>query len=121
MTMTASNGDDDDLFAEIEVLALPENDITPAEMERLVLLVGAVGKVASAASMCMRHGHETGQSWNWKSATNRMYLHRKIVEAMACIQILQEAGDVGGVSFEMIAKVAATKRKWMHHQGKKKE
>lgn len=95
------------------------NGLTPAEAERLAILIEECGEIIQAASKVLRHGYE---SYNPTVApelrdTNRQSLMREIGDLDAICGRMVNEGDIDR---QEIVKASTRKmltlKRWTHHQ-----
>ena len=90
------------------------NQLTPAEHERLSLLIEEMGESLQAAGKILRHGYES--SWDG-GPTNRVTLCHELGDVRHCLQRLIDAGDLDEVVIERgRADKAARVGRFLHHQ-----
>lgn len=94
---------------------LSYNELTPAEAERLALLLEELGEAQQAIGKILRHGYESGHPDG--GPTNRQALEFELGDVAAALQLMSDAGDiadeaVGQAEVRKLAKVS----KYLHHQ-----
>ena len=89
--------------------------LTPAEIERLAMLMEECGEVIQAAGKILRHGWASQSPYGGK--TNRVALERELGDVRAMVNVMIDAGDV------RLADVQSWQRRkrermamWTHHQ-----
>ena len=87
------------------------NKLTPAEAERLSILVEKMGDALRAIGKIQRHGYQSRNPFI-DEGTNRELLEKELGHVDAAIGALEKAADVSGTH---IAKSTALKRKNIHH------
>jgi len=92
------------------------NGLTPAEAERLALLLEELGEAQQAIGKILRHGYESRHPDG--GPTNREALQRELGDVYAAIDMLKDAGDTDPLAMSM----AMTRKKervhqYLHHQG----
>lgn len=96
---------------------LPEGPpgLTPAQIERLALLMEDCGEVVKMAAKTLRHGYASASPYG--GPMNRILLERKMGHVRAAIEMMEHAGDVrgGDIRYHKRRKVSSV-GKWMHHQ-----
>lgn len=103
----------------IDSLATPAeknfNGLSPAQIERLVLLQEELAESIQAVSKILRHGYE---SYNPArvSASNRLHLQEELGHVQNSISMLVTAGDLQrpDIDAQQIIK-ARTVRHYLHH------
>lgn len=91
------------------------NGLTPAEAERLALLLEELGEAQQAIGKILRHGYESRHPDG--GPTNREALQAELGDVYAAMDMLSEAGDLNSfaISNAMYAKKERV-LKYMHHQ-----
>jgi hypothetical protein len=93
------------------------NELTPAETERLALLMEECAEVQQMIGKILRHGYESCNPYDQLRTTNRALLERELGDAYLALLLMTEAGDV---TPERIAERKDAKResveKYLHHQ-----
>lgn len=93
------------------------NNLTPAELERLAILVEECGETIQVIGKILRHGYEAYNPLIENAPTNREDLHKELGDVEAIKRRMFEADDL---QQETIASLAAKKYKsmarWLHHQ-----
>lgn len=94
------------------------NKLTPAEHERLALLLEEMGEAQQVVGKILRHGYEVGHPN--RSTTNREDLEKELGDAWHAMQRLCEAGDVNfnAINDHADAKAESVER-YLHHQPKR--
>lgn len=91
------------------------NGLTPAQAERLALLLEEMGEAQQIIGKILRHGYESNRPDGWK--TNRELLEKELGDVRHSMIRLCESGDL---SKDKIHKHAESKRltvaMWLHHQ-----
>ena len=92
------------------------NKLTPAEHERLSLLMEECGEVIQVIGKIMRHGYN-GYHPEDPTENNRDLLMTEIGHATCAIEMMCKAGDMtnGRIRYEVDLKSSKVK-KWLHHQ-----
>lgn len=93
------------------------NGLTPAQDERLAILLEECGEVIQCIGKIQRHGYH---SWNPEvvgATTNRDDLAREVADLMAAISLMTKAEDieVGNLNRDSEHKLQKLK-KYTHHQ-----
>jgi NTP pyrophosphatase (non-canonical NTP hydrolase) len=93
------------------------NKLTPAEAERLFLLLEEMGEAQQAIGKVLRHGYESSNPDQLVPLDNRYWLARELGDVRAAMIILCDSGDV---SKDLIHASAHDKiirvKQWLHHQ-----
>lgn len=93
------------------------NKLTPAEDERLALLIEECAEVIQAATKIQRHGYESHHSNNDPDYTNRLDLERELGDVRAAIDLMIRARDVRPVSINRATAMKTEKvQQFLHHQ-----
>ena len=91
------------------------NDLTPAEAERLALLLEEMGEAQQIIGKILRHGYESTHPDG--GLTNRSLLSKEMGDVEAALNMMIEANDLNGTD---IARFRSDKRhnvrKYLHHQ-----
>lgn len=95
----------------------PYNQLTPAQAERLALLLEELGEVQQQIGKILRHGYGSYDPTCKLGNTNRTNLEWELGHVVAATQMLVEAEDV---FTDRINHSAHLKRErihpWLHHQ-----
>jgi len=90
-------------------------DLSPAELERLALLMEEMGEAAQAIGKIIRHGYESRHPDG--GPTNRETLEKELGDVSASLSMMIEAGDLRVAA---IARHNDRKREnvqqYLHHQ-----
>jgi NTP pyrophosphatase (non-canonical NTP hydrolase) len=93
------------------------NGLTPAEAERLSLLLEECGEVLQIVGKIQRHGYESINPLLEYSLTNRNLLQKEIGHLFHALSRMTEAGDIDA---NMVAASEGIKSRsiyrWLHHQ-----
>lgn len=93
------------------------NGLTPAEAERLALLLEECGEVIQIIGKTLRHGYESANPYDEHAVTNRQYLQNELGDVQAAIKLMIDSNDI--LEDNIIrATQDKTKRmqRWLHHQ-----
>ena len=93
------------------------NQLSPAETERLAILIEEMGEAIQAACKILRHGYEKGDPTRQKFITNRQWLETELGHVRNSMIMLCECGDLskGNIHASAEAKKISIS-KWTHHQ-----
>lgn len=95
----------------------PFNDLSPAQAERLALLVEECGEVQQAVGKILRHGYASYDPTKKNGPNNREALEHEVGDLLAALRLLW-ARDLSYSKSDARADVKAGKVKnWLHHQG----
>ena len=90
------------------------NELSPAEEERLYLLIEECGEVVQAATKILRHGYNSYHPER-PLVTNKDELVNELHDLLATIEILEDAKDVRTNGVDLLHAVNR-KIKWTHYQ-----
>lgn len=92
------------------------NKLTPAQAERLALLLEELGEAQHAIGKILRHGYASSDPTSTVAPSNRKTLERELGDVTAAINIMCELGDL---SASVIDDARGRKRgsvgNWLHH------
>ncbi len=92
------------------------NKLTPAEAERLAILLEELGEAQHAAGKILRHGYESGFDVQYTGMTNRQALEQELSDVRCAVNRLTEINDL---SFERIKDFTIRKQciveQFLHH------
>lgn len=92
------------------------NQLTPAETERLALLMEELGEAQQAAGKILRHGYESTNPDG--GPTNRATLERELGDVRHAMIRICAAGDLSKDHIHTWAdEKAINVEKYLHHQG----
>lgn len=93
------------------------NQLTPAEQERLAIVIEECGEVVQAACKILRHGYESTNPKVVDCETNRKALQRELGDLQHAILRMEEAEDVStyAITTRRLEKPARIKP-YLHHQ-----
>jgi NTP pyrophosphatase (non-canonical NTP hydrolase) len=97
------------------------NGLTPAEAERLALLLEELGEAQQVIGKILRHGYESVNPDLPPPAgdTNRANLERELGDVLVAIGFLLDAGDIDEHLIEDRKRVKRHKVwQWLHHQAR---
>lgn len=90
------------------------NGLTPAQVERLSILMEECGEVVHACGKVLRHGYNNNHPLD-QNSNNRIYLEDEVSDLLAAITLLVAGGDIIKHSNYYIADRILKKGKYMHH------
>jgi len=99
----------------------PFNGLTPAELERLALLIEEQGEAQQAIGKILRHGYEEYSPFDESRTPNRVQLEKELAHVSFAFDMLEAAGDLNGSRIDRF--VEEKKRNvvpYLHHQELKK-
>lgn len=95
------------------VFSPPFNKLTPAEAERIALILEEAGEIVQVCGKILRHGFES----EFEGSTNRKKLEKEIGDLRSAVLLAIRAGDVADNKIEMAkAKKTLSVQKYLHHQ-----
>lgn len=94
------------------------NRLTPAQAERIALLLEELGEVQQAIGKILRHGYESSHP-DVPERCNRDDLEKEIGHVELAVSMMKKSGDItdNGISSAAIEKYDKI-HKYLHHQGK---
>lgn len=93
------------------------NNLTPAEAERLALLVEETGEALQVIGKILRHGYNSRNPVSGDTATNRQMLEKELGDVRHAMIRLCNAGDLSKSSIHDWAAIKAVSvQPWLHHQ-----
>lgn len=93
------------------------NGLTPAEAERLALLLEELGEAQQCIGKILRHGFESTNPHDPDSLTNRAELETELAHVSAATRLMLKAGDLDGDHMEVCVELKLEKvKQWLHHQ-----
>lgn len=93
------------------------NELTPAEIERLAILVEETGEALQMIGKILRHGYESHNPLIEDSLTNRTDLELELGDVFSAINRMSKAGDIDIEDIESHSIVKDVKiKRWLHHQ-----
>lgn len=94
------------------------NELSPAELERLSLLMEEMGEAIQIIGKIQRHGYESKHPDNMDGPTNRQFLEKELGDVLAAMALMCRFD----ISFSIIEthKLEKLKNvaKYLHHQPK---
>lgn len=95
--------------------ARPFNGLTPAEAERLALLVEEMGETAQVVGKVLRHGYESYHPEN-PGTTNRQLLEKELGDVNAAVNLMGSARDLDvNAIFRACVEKAKRVASYLHH------
>lgn len=91
------------------------NDLTPAEVERLAMLIEECGEVIQIASKVLRHGYDSYHP-NDPSTDNRELLSRELTDLISIHVLMMSRGDLREVPMADVQPTIDRKMTFTHHQ-----
>lgn len=94
------------------------NNLSPAEYERLAILAEEMGEALQCIGKVMRHGYESYNPTVSSSLTNRRELEKELGDVMCAFGMMAAAKDINARSVEQRVVYKAQKiQKYLHYQG----
>jgi NTP pyrophosphatase (non-canonical NTP hydrolase) len=93
------------------------NQLTPAEDERLAILLEESGEVIQLIGKIQRHGYESYNPSDENKTTNRVLLEQELGDLLFAIEFMTTNKDISSDHLEK-AKLSKNQRIWnyVHHQ-----
>lgn len=92
------------------------NGLTPAEHERLTLIMEEAGEVVQAIGKILRHGYENFNPFDEEKTTNRKLLEKELGDFQWAVGFAIDSGDLdGGSIFVNNHLKSHSVRKYLHH------
>ena len=93
-----------------------DNKITPAEYERLALLIEEAGEVLQVAGKIMRHGFDSYNPYDPELKYNRELLEVEMGDLLLVMYLMMGNKDVDELAiFKRIATKSNKINNWLHH------
>ena len=93
------------------------NQLTPAQAERLALLLEELGEAAQVVGKILRHGYESVNPFFPEDDTNRARLEKELGDVLVAIDFLIDYGDIEQWALDDRKRVKHHKIwEWLHHQ-----
>ena len=91
------------------------NGLSPAEIERLAILMEEAGEVVQAVGKILRHGYESRHPVT--QSNNRDELQKEIGDLRAAVTMMHNAGDIADCTIAGFEQIKLDKiGKYLHHQ-----
>jgi NTP pyrophosphatase (non-canonical NTP hydrolase) len=95
----------------------PFNGLSPAEAERLYLLLEECGEVVQIVGKILRHGYESCHPDDKTGTTNRTLLEKELGDVAAAVTMMTDVSDVDWANVQLAAKSKLERvKKYLHHQ-----
>lgn len=88
------------------------NKLSPAEAERLALLLEELGEAQQAVGKILRHGYESG----WDGSNNRQDLTKELGDVEYAVALMRHARDLDGETAPWVSDKAECCPRFLHHQ-----
>ena len=93
------------------------NKLTPAEAERLALLMEEMGEAIQAAGKILRHGYESSHPDYNKAMNNRHDLARELGHVLFALDLITRERDLDAYAITTSrTEKASTIAQYLHHQ-----
>ena len=90
------------------------NQLTPAEEERLAMLMEECSEIIQIGCKILRHGYASYHPQDPQRTSNRRLLEKEVEDAKAIMELMR--GDLTNGRETSVFDVIARKRPYMHHQ-----
>lgn len=91
------------------------NKLTPAESERLAVLMEELAEVQQVIGKILRHGYDSCHPDN-PSTNNRELLQKELGDVQAAFELMDNAGDIKSDIIAQFSEDKLTKiEKYLHH------
>lgn len=95
------------------------NQLTPAEDERLALLMEEMAESMQEIGKIMRHGYESCNPFDSYSQLNRVRLAKEVGHVQAVVEMMVNAGDLEQSRIDVAKEMKVdSMRPYLHHQEK---
>ena len=93
------------------------NGLTPAETERLAILVEECGEVVQIGMKVLRHGYQNYHPEDPEKQSNRMLLADELGHVIYAMKEMISNKDISGMGIDLSGKKKSeTITKYLHHQ-----
>lgn len=95
------------------------NKLSPAEAERLALLLEELGETSQAIGKILRHGYESRHPFveYGHGPTNRERLEKEIADVYVAIRMMFDSGDIRQLACAVHEeRKTESVKKYLHHQ-----
>lgn len=105
---------------------MSHESLSPAEAERLHMLIEEAGEVIQASTKILRHGYQShNPDVSPPVVPNRLDLERELADLIAVVSSMGVAGDIllpdeAGLYSTTAARTWERKLRYTHHQGARK-
>ncbi len=93
------------------------NKLSPAEAERLAMMIEECNEVATACTKILRHGYDSHHPDDRNHPGNRAALEDEIVDVLAVRSLMIMSGDIRLHKELDVANALECKLYYAHHQG----
>ena len=94
------------------------NKLTPAQTERIVMLMEECGEVVHACGKILWHGYDSYHPDELYGDDNRQMLRKEVRDVEAIIELMVVGGDFAGTFAQPKFEVVSRKMRFTHHQPK---
>lgn len=91
------------------------NSLSPAEEERLAILLEELGETQQIIGKILRHGYESYSPNDHHQITNRTLLERELGDVVFAVEFLSKNKDISGKNVRENALDKAKRIKYLHH------
>lgn len=93
------------------------NKLTPAETERLSLLLEEMGECQQIIGKILRHGYESYNPNDKEKTTNRELLEMELAHVSVACCLVEDSGDIDGKRIDKhVEEKESIIKKYLHHQ-----
>lgn len=93
------------------------NRLTPAEHERLAILMEEMAEAIAIGGKILRHGYDSYNPFDEHCTTNRVLLQEELADVMQAIEMLSKSGDINQTSLLLAIEARSKHPKgYTHHQ-----
>ena len=94
----------------------PFNKLSPAEAERLALLMEELGEAQQIIGKILRHGYESYHPNDPMQTSNRNLLEKELGDVSVAVEMMSDKADIALDNIEEAAKSKKVKvKKYLHH------
>ena len=94
------------------------NGLSPAEAERLALLLEELGEAQQSIGKILRHGYESKNPYQMSGPTNREALEKEVADVYVAARMMFEAGDMRRMACAgHEERKTESVQRFLHHQG----
>ena len=92
------------------------NKLTPAETERLAILMEEAAEVIHICGKILRHGYASYDPTKDNPPNNRRLLHEEVADLSRAIDMMVYSYDLDPALLSLLYKNKDNKKKYLHHQ-----
>lgn len=95
------------------------NELTPAEAERLALLLEEMGEAQQIIGKILRHGYESYNPNDMRGTPNRALLEKELGDVLAALDMMGQAKDIDPNQMDGHRQAKHLKvARYLHHQAR---